>query len=113
MARWENEQVDQLNLPEMESMSTELFDLNAKQTQDEKIAVAKKSKVENRQTFYIKHGRGEIYDPWGMDRNKSSSFIFSLRKVNEEIFNLYLEYLKTKREIFLTRARRLFINLGE
>jgi hypothetical protein len=112
MARWENEKLDGLNLPDIKSVKEEFYSANATIVENEKEAVAKVANIEDKKVYYIKHGRGEIFDPWGIDRNRQHSFIFSLRKVNEEIFNLYIEYLKTRREVFLTRARRLFINLG-
>lgn len=112
MARWENEKVDGLNLPEIKEVKEEFYNAHATIVENEKEAVAKIANVEDKKVYYIKYGRGEIFDPWGIDRNKQNSFVFSLRKANEEIFNLYIEYLKTRREVFLTRARRLFINLG-
>ena len=63
-------------------------------------------------TYHVKHGRGQPFDPYGMDMNKTNAFDFQFKKVDEDIFNSYTKYLTTRREYFLTTARRAYINKG-
>lgn len=85
---------------------------------DEKKAVAKMVKIpaetnESHSTiYYIKHGRGQLFDPYGMDMYKIKAFDFQFKKVDSEIFNSYCKYLSTRREVYLISARRSFINKG-
>jgi hypothetical protein len=60
----------------------------------------------------VKHGRGELFDPYGMDMNKINAYNFQFKKVDKSIFESYVQYLRSRREIFLTQARRAFINKG-
>ena len=40
------------------------------------------------------------------------TYNFQYKKVDESIYNKYLEYLKSRREVFLTQAQREFVNKG-
>ena len=57
-------------------------------------------------TYYVKYGRGEIFDPYGIDREKIKRPYYSFKKVNNKIFDHYVSYLKTEKRIFLTRRRK-------
>jgi hypothetical protein len=63
-------------------------------------------------TYHVKHGRGQLFDPYGMDMNKTNAFDFQFKKVDKSIYDDYYKYLTTRREYFLTTARRSFINKG-
>ncbi len=63
-------------------------------------------------SYYVKHGRGQVFDPYGIDMHKTNAYNFQFKKVDEEIFTNYSKYLSTRREIYLISARRAFINKG-
>lgn len=85
---------------------------------DEDRAVAKIIQIatENEKnvalSYYVKHGRGQVFDPYGIDMHKTNAYNFQFKKVDEDIFNNYKKYLSTRREIYLISARRAFINKG-
>ena len=62
--------------------------------------------------YFIKHGRGQLFDPYGIDMNKTNAFDFKFVKVDKNIYNEYYKYLQTRREVHLTGARRLYISKG-
>ena len=62
--------------------------------------------------YLIKHGRGQLFDPYGMDMNKTNAFDFKFVKVDKNIYDEYMKYLKTRREVHLTNSRRLYISKG-
>ena len=63
----------------------------------------------DRETYYVKYGRGDLLDPYHVDRLTHNRSFFDFKKVNKNIFDLYMEYLKSTSRIFLTRARRLMM----
>lgn len=95
-----------------------LYDKYGKLCEEENKSVAKTVQIssENKETvlttYYVKHGRGQLFDPYGLDMNKTKAFDFQFRKVDKEIFEAYSKYLQTRREVYLISARRLFINKG-
>lgn len=113
MARHENENIEHLNLPETDDIFTEFIDKSGNSA-EEQNAVAKIVKVSNKEqnrtiyNYYIKHGRGMLFDPYGIDANKINSYNFQFKKVNPEIYSQYLQYLKTRKSIYLTYAQREF-----
>ena len=118
MSRNENENLEGLFIPEEDAVESVHIDKTGSTCTDKSIAVAKIIEVHNKETdrinfnYYVKHGRGELFDPYGMDMNKINAYNFQFKKVDRTIFDKYIEYLKTRREIFLTQARRAFINKG-
>ena len=58
---------------------------------------------------YGKFFRGKMFDPQGIDATKVR--LAEFRKVNEPIFNLYFNYLKTKNGESLVRAEREYIHV--
>lgn len=89
--------------------SVTYFDKSGKKC-TEKTAVAKT--IENGAgvtTYYVKHRRGEVFDPYGIDELKSQALDTRYKKVNESVFNNYKKYLDTRRGIYLLDAKREFI----
>jgi|688.fasta_scaffold275937_4 hypothetical protein len=74
----------------------------AKENNDEKTSLY----------YYIKHRRGQLFDPYGVDALKANAQDTRYKKVDEYIFNKYNDYLKTRRETFLLEAKREFIRKG-
>jgi len=117
MARNENENLSGITLPELDEVSTQYIDKSGNLGQ-EQSAVAKITKVHNKEedkvtiNYYIKHGRGMLFDPYGMDANKINAYNFQFKKVNQNIYSQYVQYLKTRRSMFLTYAQREFKDKG-
>lgn len=117
MARNENENLEGLSIPEEDTVEVKFLDKTGTEG-SEKTGVAKIVTLHNKENdkitllYYVKHGRGELFDPYGMDMNKTNAYNFQFKKVDKSIFENYTHYLKTRREIFLTQARRAFINKG-
>jgi len=108
MARWENEDLTGLNLPEPCPIIKTFFDKNGKETEDQDLALAKTSQMGDRINYYIKYNRGEIIDPHHTDYNnvrKNSNATF--KKVNKKTFDTYSRFLKTKNVLYFTMARRM------
>ena len=87
---------------------------NGKETKTETQQVCAKMHilVENgKQTnfCYVKFFRGKMFDPQGIDATKIR--ISEFKRVNEKIFNLYFDYLKTKNGESLIRAEREYIHV--
>lgn len=98
--------------------STSFRDKTGK-TCDERDAVAKLvefvSETDGQKinfSYYVKHRRGQLFDPYGVDALKANAQDTRYKKVDEYIFNKYIDYLKTRRETFLLEAKREFIRKG-
>jgi magnesium-transporting ATPase (P-type) len=106
-----------LNLPDVDEITTQYFDKTGNLTKEE-FAVAKITKFHNKESdsltvnYYIKFGRGMLFDPYGMDMNKMNSYNFQFKKVDQDIYSKYLQYLKTRRSMFLTYAQRDYVSKG-
>lgn len=108
MARWENEDVSDLNLPEPINITRVYLDKNGKEIEDPQLAFAKISKSDDKNIYYIKYGRGEIVDPHHIDANfKKNDSYYVFKKVTERAFASYEKFLKTKNRLHFTTARRL------
>ena len=58
---------------------------------------------------HVKFFRGKMFDPQGIDSTKIR--LAEYRKVDEDTFNLYLDYLKSKNGESLIRAERRYIHV--
>ena len=110
MARWENEDVSNLNLPDKEETEIEYYDKYGN-TAQEKVAVVKVTHTKQGdktigKRYYVKFFRGELVDPHSIDYNKKTK-MFTFKKVSEKTYNQYMKYLKTKNTLYFTRSRRL------
>ena len=108
MARWENENIDNLGLPDPEKVVTNFVGTNGK-TVTEKKAFAKTVTSSLGSQYYIKYGRGEILDPYQIDSLRTNGKLFTFKKVSQEAFDLYNRYLTNKNRLYFTRARRLIM----
>ena len=87
---------------------------NGEETAEETQQVCAKMHIliqDGKQTnfCYVKFFRGKMFDPQGIDATKIR--LAEFRKVNEPIFNLYFNYLKTKNGESLVRAEREYIHV--
>jgi len=62
-------------------------------------------------TFFVKTGRGRLFDPWGTYASKANSIEFPLKKVSENVYRNYMTYLKTRNGRFLTTAERYMFDV--
>jgi hypothetical protein len=115
MARHENEDVSELNLPEQNTRVC-FFTVKGKRA-NESNALAKTVETLNGDNFFckqffIKYGRGEIIDPYSIDSGYSQrklSGMYKYKKVSEKTFTQYEKYLDTKNRLYFTKARRLIM----
>lgn len=115
MARHENEDVSELNLPKQNTRVL-FFTVKGKKA-DESNALAKAVETLNgddlfSKQFFIRYGRGEIIDPYSIDSGYSQrklSGMYKYKKVSEKTFTQYEKYLDTKNRLYFTKARRLIM----
>ena len=113
MARWENEDVSGLNIPEPIVSKVTYLNKDGKDCKDERHAYIKvvSTKMPDKSTFvkhYIRFTRGELADPHSVDfHNKGKAPDF--KKVSEACYSLYKKYLITKNRLYFTRSRRLYM----
>jgi len=105
MARGEREDISHLNLPKVPEKVTTFIGAKGSEVKERDAFV---KIVENGEfnTYYIKYGRGDLFDPYGADKNMHNRPYFDFRKVKEDVYAYYLEYLTKRDRIFLTRERR-------
>lgn len=113
MARWENEDVSGLNIPEPVKSKVEYLNKEARDCKDERHAYIKKisTTMPDKSIFvkhYIRFYRGELVDPHATDSNLKSKTP-EFKKVSEDCYNFYLRYLSTKNRLYFTRSRRLYM----
>jgi len=97
------------SLPKEENPVT-LIAINGEKTADLKLAVARKSKNKDNTSFYV---RTEGLAPIHHERFKTSALINpTLNKVDEETYNVYMNYLNTKKEVFYNQVRALMKTRG-
>ncbi len=106
MARWENEDVSDLNLPDPQQVDKQYFGKSADVVQ-EKEAFAYRATVDESRSYYVLYDRAEIIDAYNDRFTKSSSSTRRFKKVSEDCFDFYIKYLKTRNSLYFTRARRL------
>jgi hypothetical protein len=78
-------------------------------------AYIKTNKTNNKQNYYIKIGLyGKIYNPIGLySEGKANKFLskvgkneYNFGKVNQRVFDMYLNFLRTKNIAWLNNAER-------
>lgn len=108
--------LDYLNLPDEEKEVHRFINKQGNLTENEKEAVAKVveryADKKMTSTYFIKHGRGQLVDPYGMDGMHINKMEFKFRPVVKEVYDDYVKYLSTRREVFLTSARRSYLSRG-
>jgi len=105
MARWENEDISGLNLPDPEITNFTFYGANACILRDKEKALAIKSHTGNSTRYYIRFSRGELFDPYTVDSNRKLDIKF--KKVSQKSFEEYIKYLESKNRLYFTKSRRL------
>ena len=85
------------------------YNRNGDIVDSEAKAYAYTHNVESASNNYVRFYRGQFLDPNGIDDRKRP--MASFKKTNENTFDSYLSYLKTKNSIYLTRANRSHIDV--
>lgn len=60
--------------------------------------------------FYVLTSNGGLFDPRGADSHREKTIRKELRVTNQQTFDYYVQYLKTKNTLFMRRAERSYIN---
>ena len=107
MARWENEDISKLNLPDPQVVSKIFIDKNANETTNEDSAFAKVTECDGKKNHYIKYNRGAIVDPHHVDFNSRNNSNSIFRKVSDKAFSNYCKFLESKNVLYFTMARRM------
>jgi hypothetical protein len=112
MARGENEDVSDLNLPDPLKVKIVFYDRAGKEAEEAQAVAKEVSTFLNYEDFsvqqFILYGRGEILDPHGVDARCNRS-LYQYKKVAKDAFESYIKYLKSKNAMYFTRARRLIM----
>ncbi len=113
MARWENEDVSGLGIPEPDKIETTFLDINGKETSEENAVAKRVESSGGSTTFYVKYGRNEILDPHQTDSSyaaaRRQSHLYKFKKVSQETFQSYAKYLESKNRLYFTHARRFLM----
>jgi len=80
-----------------------------KSNKETTLACAKTITGDSAEVFFVKFYRGKLFDPHGLDRNKTRNSEY--RKVDATTFDLYLSYLKSRKGDLLLRAERRCIDV--
>ena len=114
MARHENEDISDLNIPAAYETTVEFFGEKGQKVESDISLCKTVSTYLDYETYSIQYfvrvGRGEVIDPYGADfgytKSKLSS-MYKFKKVSKDAFESYQKYLKTKNRLHFTNARRL------
>ena len=113
MARWENEDISDLNIPDPIHIETQFLDIYGKTTTEDG-AIAKSTKgSDGSQKFYIKYGRNELLDPHNIDSSyadtRRQEHLYTFKEVSKQTFANYTKYLESKNKLYFTKARRFLM----
>lgn len=74
---------------------------------DSSECFAKILKTQYKEHYFVWIWRGDVFDPYGTDLLlRSQNFIAKFAKVNKDVFENYIKYLKTKNRAYYNYARR-------
>ena len=92
------------------SLDRSLYNKVGNLTEDEDKAFAKIVSSETTTRRFVKTFKNLLYDPYGIDSHREKYLDLKMKEVSNHTFNLYLEYLKTRNNSYITKAQRSFIN---
>jgi hypothetical protein len=73
------------------------------------IITKQKADGSNHKQYQISTYNNVLYDPMGADGHRKNINLV-LKTVDQQTFDYYIMYLKTKNSLYMTRAQRSFIN---
>lgn len=91
-----------------------MLDRAGNSTLDEKQAFAKSVVIDlgnaNQTKYFVRTHNNVPYDPNGPYSHRETYLRTELKNVSKETFENYITYLKTRNQLYMTRAQRSFIN---
>jgi hypothetical protein len=92
-----------------------MYDTSGLPTKIAKRSVCRSQKItrlngDEQLSFFINTLNGTLYDPHGVDSTKRISMMFKEKSVDTKTFENYLKYLRSRNNLYMTRAQRSFIN---
>ena len=60
--------------------------------------------------YYLKFGRGKIFDPWGTYAGRQKTGDWDWKKVSYSVWSRYIRYLASRNTRHLTHAERMIID---
>ena len=114
MARHENEKLD-FDLPDPVKYDLIGYTDGAKICDVEDIkCYAKRVQKERGEdvssVYYLKFGRGRIFDPWGTYAGRETTRDWEWKRVAYSVWSRYIKYLATRNTRHLTHAERMIID---
>lgn len=115
MVRIKNESIEELKsmgMPVKKEPNIILFNSKREIITNEKNALIKiyewphKDETKTKRRYYIKFYHGFLFNPYGDSAHKIDSRENNFIEVNTKVFNLYIEYLTTRRESAYSQANR-------
>jgi hypothetical protein len=111
------DEFSKMGIPDPTTTRVQFIDKDGEES-DEYSSVAKSVQINYgfdniRMQYYVRVGRGELIDPFGIDSNLNRKKIqdqYKFKKVGEKAFNSFIKYLTTKNRIHFTTARRLLVS---
>ena len=117
MSRHENEKIDFATPKPIESLVFGFTKDGLNCDEDNLKCYAKKIEkqkgVETSTIYYVKFGRGRIFDPWGTFAGRERSADLEWKRVASTVFNQYIKYLSTRNTRHLTQAERMSIDASQ
>jgi len=111
------EEIKKMNIPDPTKTLVEFIGKDGEEC-DEYSSLAKRVTTtygfdDVRYQYFVRVGRGELVDPYGIDINlsrKRVSEMFKFKKVGAKAYDSFVKYLTTKNKIHFTTARRLLVS---
>lgn len=110
MSRNENDNTDHISVPNTTPVVT-VYDKEGKQNSDNTGWVCAQSiyhPVKNLTQYYVLYGGNQLYNPESAksDVTYHKRLIWKLKSVSARVFNQYVMFLETKKNLFLRNAER-------
>ena len=108
MARYENDDITRLDLPEPNRLSVKKYNMSGEPAGDDELVCAKITT--NKETYVVNHyvlcAGGQMFNPRLRDARYETRNNWKLVRVRQQTFDLYKLFLKTKRVAYLYQAER-------
>ena len=91
-----------------------MYNKDGKEVAEDSKALATVKTVETKQetsrVYFVSTHSGVLHDPMGVNSTKRKDYTFIMKTVDQQTFDYYMMYLRTKNSLYLTRAQRRFVN---
>ena len=112
MSNQENEFV-RMGIPDPDEVITKFIGKDGLECEEYSSFAKKSLTTSGTSQYFVRVGRGELIDPYGIDDNlsrKRISDVFKFKKVNKKAFDAFVKYLNSKDKIHFTTARRILLS---